>query len=109
MATEQAEKALDMKKGARGRSDGGQEAVIKLEAVSVSIEELVNLKKAADAAGEALDEAIKATAEKAGLLSKVVRSLVLARANDKFDDKKKEVDQLALVFDEVGLNTGTAH
>jgi hypothetical protein len=109
MSTEQIEDALDMKKGARGRKDKGQEAVIKLEALSVTVEELITLKKAAETAATAYADGIKATAEKAGLLAKVVRSFVDARAGDKYDDKKTEVDQLALCFDEVGLNTGTAH
>jgi hypothetical protein len=109
MTTEQTETALDMKKGARGRKDKGQEAVIKMEALSVGVEDLIALKKKAEDASTAYADAIKATAEKAGLLAKVVRQFVDARAGDKFDDKKTEVGQLALCFDQVGINTGATH
>jgi hypothetical protein len=105
MTTEQTEAALEMKKGARGRKDKGQEAVIKLEAAAVKIEELVELKKKADEATAALNDGVKAAAEQAGLLATVVRSFVNARASDKYDDAKTKAQQLALMFDEIGENT----
>jgi hypothetical protein len=43
---------------------------------------------------------VKRVAEKSGLLASVVRSVVSASANDKFEDKKKNAQQLALAFEE---------
>lgn len=86
----------------RGRKDAsGQEAVIKLEALSVKVDELVRLNKAADEAATDFAEAIKAAAEAAGLNASTVRKYIVARAGDKFEEKKRDVQQLALVFDEL--------
>jgi hypothetical protein len=67
-----------------------------------SIDDLVLL--CADSANAALNfsEAIKAHAEKSGLLASVVRKFVIARAGEKFGEKKRECEQLSLLFEEVG-------
>jgi hypothetical protein len=88
-----------------GRKDKGQEAVIQNESLQTRVEELIRLKKAADTASDDYAAAIKKCAEDSGLLSATVRKFVDARAGDKFDDAKTKVLQLALVFDEVGINS----
>jgi hypothetical protein len=88
----------------RGRKDQttGQEEAITMAPVKKSIDELVRLYTQQQAAAEKCSGAIKAVAEKAGLLADVVRKLVKARAGDKFEEAKRKVEQLSLVFDEVG-------
>lgn len=85
----------------RARQDGKQEAVERPQILRESMEELVRLKKASDEAAADFSEAIKAKAKEAGFLASVVRRLVVARAGDKFAEKQREVEQLALVFEEV--------
>ena len=83
------------------RTDGGQEAVERPQVLREAMPELVSLKKAADEASRDLSEAIKAKAKESGFLASVVRRLVVAKAGDKFGEKQREVEQLALVFEEV--------
>ena len=97
----QTERALDLKPGARGRKDKGQEAVIKLETIKTRVPELVTLKKRCDDAAKDYGDAIKKAAEDSGLLAATVRKFVNAKAGDNFDEEKDKVAQLALVFDEV--------
>lgn len=99
-----AEQALDLKPGSRGkgrRGSEGQEAVIKLEALSVKTDELVKLHTAATDAATDFGEAVKKVAEEAGLNAATVRKYIAARAGDKYDETKQRVLQLALVFEEV--------
>jgi hypothetical protein len=88
----------------RGRKDQttGQEEAINIAPVKKSIEELMTLYIEQQAAAEKCSSAIKAVAEKSGLLAEVVRKLVKARAGEKFEEAKRTVQQLSLVFEEVG-------
>lgn len=88
----------------RGRKDQttGQEEAINMAHVKKSIEELVRLYTQQQAAAEKCSDAIKAVAEKSGLLANVLRKLVKARAGEKFEEAKRTVEQLSLVFDEIG-------
>lgn len=87
---------------ARGRQDRSkQEKVIDMSKLTEKIDHLVNLHKATKDASADYSAAIKVVAEKAGLLASVVRRFVVAKAGESFDDKKKEAEQLALVFDEI--------
>lgn len=94
---------LTSKKKPKGRTDrSGQEAVIDVSEVRDRIQTLVDLYRLHEDSGKDLNEGIKATAEASGLLASVVRKLVVARAGERFKEKAREVEQLALVFDEVG-------
>lgn len=90
------------RRGARGRQDrSGQEKVIKTKELEDRLPHLISLKnKAADAAKD-FSSAVKSVAEKSGLLASVVRKVVIAKAGDSFDEKKKEAEQLELVFGKV--------
>lgn len=85
----------------RARKDQttGQEAAISLRPIKDSIEELVTLYKQQDESAARCSDAIKAAAEKAGLMANVVRKFVKARAGEKFEEAKRTVEQLSLVFD----------
>lgn len=86
-----------------GRKDADkQEKVIELKIVRDRIDDLVDLHNAAAAAGTRFGDAIKATAEKSGLLASTVRKFVTARAGEDFAEAARRVQQLALVFGEVG-------
>lgn len=88
--------------GARGRQDrAGQEKVIRPGELKERLPHLIALHNTAKEASKDLSDAVKSVAEKSGLLASVVRRLVVAKAGDNFEEKKKEAEQLSLVFDEV--------
>lgn len=104
LMTHEAEEAIAKAKGKpRGRKDNeGQEAVVTTKPIRERIAELCTLKEKSEQAKEALNAAIKATAEAAGMQSSVVRKFVNARSGDKFDQEARKVEQLGIVFSEVG-------
>lgn len=96
--------ALGMPKGSRGRQgrrdSSGQEQVFKPESVATRADELVKLYKAQQDAATDFGDAIKATAENAGINAASLRKFIIAKAGDNFDETKAKVLQLALVFEE---------
>ena len=83
-----------------GREDrSGQEAVITLGELHEKVGTLVDLYKMVQYTNADLNDGIKAVAEASGLLASVVRKFVVATAGGRFDEKKREVEQLALAFD----------
>lgn len=94
---------LNTDKKPRGRKDAAkQEAIITMQPIKDAIDDLVGLHEKAGAAADKFNDAVKATAEKAGLLASVVRKFVQARAGEKFEEEKTKCEQLSLVFTEVG-------
>jgi len=90
-------------KRSTGRKDADkQPAVERPEALVKRLDELITLHRKLVSAGEEFSDAVKATAEDSGMLAKNVRSFVLARAGERFVEKKREVAQLALLFEEIG-------
>jgi len=90
-------------KRGKGRvSPDKQEQVQRPQVIDERVDELVHLKTAADEAAESFADAIKKAAEDSGLLASVVRRFVVARAGEKFEEKKRECEQLSLLFEEVG-------
>ena len=90
-------------KPVRGRKDTeGQPKVIQMESLRTRVDDLVDLRAKAAEAAEAYGEAVKATAEQAGLLSSVVRKFVDARAGEKYEEAKTKAQQLSLCFEEIG-------
>lgn len=95
----------DQKKGreVRGRKDREkQEVVIKIAALRDNVADMVVLHNKAQEAATVLNDKIKAVAEKAGLLASVVRKIVVARAGENWQERKRECEQLNLCFDEIG-------
>lgn len=85
---------------ARGRKDANkQEAVINRQEVFEKTEYLVGLHGTARDAAKDFSEAIKAVAEKSGMNASAVRRYVVAKAGENFDAKRRDVTQLALLFD----------
>jgi hypothetical protein len=86
--------------GSRQGTDQQDEA-IRLEELRKKVGYLVRLHNTAQDAKEEFAEAVRAVAEASGLQAKVVRRFVVAKAGTTFEKKKKEAEQLSLVFDEV--------
>lgn len=78
-----------------------QDEPIRLEELRKKVNYLVKLHDAAQTSREEFSEAVRAVAEASGLQAKVVRRFVIAKAGTTFDRKKKEAEQLSLVFEEV--------
>lgn len=73
----------------------------KLEAMSVAVDHLSELHDIMKSAQTDFNDAVKAVAETSGLDAPTVRSFIVARCGDKFDEKKEKVAQLSLVFEEI--------
>ena len=87
----------------RGRQDRtGQETVKDITKLNEDMAKLLKLQAELTNAQEDLSSAIKKTAESSGFLAAVVRRLVVAKAGDKFDEIKRQVDQLGEAFELVG-------
>lgn len=63
------------------------------------LEHLTKLHTTAKEASQDFSDAVKATAEKAGMLASVVRRYVIANAGENYIEKKREQEQLALLFE----------
>lgn len=91
---------------ARGRKDKDKEdgAVIKTKPLKDALRELGEAATKAAAANDALSTIVKEVAKKSGLRSSVVRAMVRAQAGDSddFNDAKRKVEQLGIVFEEIG-------
>lgn len=86
-----------------GRQDrSGQEAVTKPTVVAEKVEQLERLAIKANEAARDFSDAVKKAAEASGYTAAVIRSLVSARVGDKFNDKKRTVEQQLELFNEVG-------
>lgn len=91
------------RKRAEGRKDDEkQPAVTKPQVVGERIEELVRLHGASVTAATEAKEAITKCAEDSGYNAANVRKLVLARYGEKFPEVKRNIDQQAELFEEVG-------
>ena len=100
---------LDHPSRARGRRDNdGQEKTPEPKVVEKLMPNLLKLYEAKVAAGEALSDATKKAAEKSGFNTGALKKFVKARAeadgsdDDPFDDRKREAEQLVLLFEQVG-------
>jgi len=88
---------------ARGRLDSNkQEKVIKSAVIKDRKDELVRLHNAAKDAAAAKSDGMKAAAEAAGLQAAVVARYIAACAGENFEEKKRECEQLSILFEDVG-------
>lgn len=102
-AQEQAKK--DEKPRPRGRRSKGsdhQEPVIELSVLNpLAIETMIADYKNVCEAKTIFGESIKAWAEKAGIQAGVLRTYIVARAGESFDNAKRDALQLSLLFEEI--------
>lgn len=86
----------------QGRKDENkQPAVTQPKVVLERLDELVDLQKKAIDAADAAKEAIAKAAEDSGYLASTVNKLVRAKVAEKFEEKHREIEQQAELFDEV--------
>lgn len=78
-----------------------QEQVINLDDIKARIPELVRLYKITQESGDDLSEAIKNIAEDTGILAATLRKFVAAAAGEKFEEKKRQCEQLSLLFENI--------
>ena len=80
-----------------------QKEAVRLSVVQSRIRHLQDLAVQAKAAAEAYRDALKATAEEAGIDADALRAFVNARIRDDGGVKQKQrAEQLSLLFDELG-------
>jgi hypothetical protein len=90
-------------RGRKAKTSDHQEAVIRLSELNpLAMETMLTDFRNAKEAATILDESVKAWALKAGSQSSVLRKFIAARASEGFADKKRDAQQLALLFDEIG-------
>lgn len=99
LAEQAIEKAKAGVKERKGRVDGGQEVVLKMDPIREKMQYLVTLHYAARDASRDLSSAITEVAKESGFNANALRQLVSARAGD-FMAKRKQVQQLALLFED---------
>lgn len=87
---------------AKGRQGPEKQTMAKKpKVVHERLDEMVRLHNKAAEAAEAAKEAIAKTAEDSGYLASAVKKIVSAKAGEKFEEKHREVEQQAELFDEV--------
>lgn len=105
IATATASAKEDEKPRPRGRRSKGsdhQEAVIELSVLNpLAIETMIADYKNACDAKTIFGESIKAWAEKSGIQAGVLRTYIVARAGESFDNTKRDALQLSLLFEEI--------
>lgn len=91
------------KNAGKGRQGAEKQTMAKKpKVVADRVDELVRLQRAAAEASEIAKDAIAKCAEDSGYLASAVKKIVSARAGEKFEEKHREVQQQAELFDEVG-------
>jgi hypothetical protein len=90
------------RRSAQGRKDKDrQEKAIEVKKLDEKMDHLVGLHNACKEASSSFSDAVKSVAESSGLQASVVRRFVAAKAGENFGDRKRDAEQLALVFDEI--------
>lgn len=89
-------------RGRRSKGSDHQEAVIELSVLNpLAIETMIADYKNACEAKTIFGESIKAWAERAGIQAGVLRTYIVARAGEAFDNSKRDALQLSLLFEEI--------
>ena len=97
-----AEAATPLREQPTGRVDAGQEAIIKSGEVKKRLDDLKKLYTSKQDAAVLYREAIKKAAEAAGINAKPLRDYVNALCNEKSEQRRRDAEQLELLFAEVG-------
>lgn len=83
-----------------GRVSGdGQESVIDVSKAHDKEKHLVGLYTKQQEAAADFADAIKVVAEKSGLNASTVRAWVIAKAGENYDEKRRKVQQLSIIFE----------
>jgi hypothetical protein len=92
------EARTEARTGAAGRRDSQGTIAIPKKVPQAKIDELVQLHRKKTEANDAYNEGVKKMAEKHGMNSAVISKLVSAHANDKVQDEKNKIEQMAFAF-----------
>lgn len=85
-----------------GRRDStGTPATMSTKPVKEMLKDLITLETKRVAATEKFNDQVNAVAEKAGFSASNLRRLVKAHAKDKFQEVKRDIEQLGILFDDV--------
>jgi len=99
----QAETALDLRPGSRGRKskDGGEET-IKLKPIQDACTELMAGYKKKEAANKEYNTLFKAVAERAGCNAPDLKRLIKSSADGKYEDTRRHIEQQQALFEGIG-------
>lgn len=98
----QSETALGLKPGARGRKRDGVEEVPKIGPIKDACANMMKLYRRMVSARESFNECVKRTAERSNVNSSALKALVRASHSGDFKEHQRRVDQVQLVFEQVG-------
>lgn len=92
----------DGRTAGKGRQGAEKQTMAKKpKVVHDRLGEMVDLHNKAKTAKERADDAIAKAAEDSGYLASAVKKIVSAKAGEKFEEKHREIEQQAELFDEV--------
>lgn len=78
-----------------------KQIIVDIDVVTANLDTLLTLYQSAKLSAEDLAEAIKGTAEKAGVSPWALKRYVASRASEKYEEKRAESAQLQLMFEEI--------
>lgn len=99
------ERSTDRKAAGRKAADG-TEKTLEPFTVRKGLTNLMALRRKADAANDEYNDALKKLAEKAGFQASNINKLIKASIKGNFADVKRDVEQLDILFGEVGEAPG---
>ena len=99
----QAENALDLKPGSRGRKsrDGGEET-IKLKPIQDACADLMKAYKKAELAKQDYNATAKAVAERSNCNTSDIKRLIKSSATGKYEDTRRHIEQQQALFEGIG-------
>lgn len=99
----QAEAALDMQPGSRGRKGrDGSEETIKIKPIKDAVGDLMKLYKKAELARADYNNAAKAVAERSNANTADIKRLIKSSADGKYEDTRRHIEQQQVLFESVG-------
>lgn len=103
MQTTQAETALNMQPGARGRKGrDGSEETIKIKPIKDAVGDLMRLYKKAELALADYNNAAKGVAERSNANTADIKRLIKASAKGNYQDVRRHIEQQQVLFEAVG-------
>lgn len=103
MQTTQAETALGLQPGARGRKGrDGSEEVPRFDSIKEGCAEMMRAYKKLEHAREAFNDTVKSVAERGNVNAAGLKRLVRASATGNFKDEQRKIDQQSTLFEMIG-------
>lgn len=99
------ERSADRKAKGRKAADG-TEKTLKPLTVKAGLAECMKLLRKVESAKENYQDAVKKLAESGGFQASALNKLLKVSLNGKFAEAKRDIDQVQILFDEVGEAAG---